>query len=118
MAVIGLAGQLFDASLTGYTLLETAQSFGKDYEDLRYQLTTEKRFLEKWAKAWVHDQGHGDQKMEPDHEDYPRFCVQTALRKALRRPQVAKLKLIRPLSNFSRIPICWTSTKDRASKRK
>jgi hypothetical protein len=51
IGVIGLADQL----LTGYNLLSTARSFGRDYGDLDLRLTTEKLCLEKWAKAWALD---------------------------------------------------------------
>jgi hypothetical protein len=68
MAIIGLASQLFNASLTGYTILETIESFGSDFDDLNYQLNTEKIFFEKWAKAWVEDQSN--QQMESNPYDY------------------------------------------------
>jgi hypothetical protein len=77
MAVVGLAGQLFDASLAGDKLLETAQSFGRDYEKLSYQLNAERLALQKWAEAWVVDQNN--QKMDPSHRDY-RFAVTTLAR--------------------------------------
>jgi len=51
IAVVGLADQL----LTGYNLLSTARSFGRDYGDLDLRLATEKLCLEKWAKAWAQD---------------------------------------------------------------
>ena len=51
IAVVGLANQL----LTGYNLLSTARSFGRDYGDLDFQLTAEKLCLEKWAEAWAQD---------------------------------------------------------------
>jgi len=53
IAVVGLANQL----LTGYNLLATAQSFGRDYENLEFRLTTEKHCLEKWVKEWARDHG-------------------------------------------------------------
>jgi hypothetical protein len=65
MAVVGLAGQLFDASLAGDKLLETAQSFERDYEKLSYRLNSERLALQKWAEAWVVDQNN--QKMDPSH---------------------------------------------------
>jgi hypothetical protein len=68
MAILGLASQLFNASLTGYTILETVKSFGSDFDDLNYQLNTEKIFFEKWAKAWVEDQSN--QQMESNPCDY------------------------------------------------
>jgi hypothetical protein len=77
ISVIGLAGQLFNASLAGYNLLETAQSFGRDYEDLSHRLETEKLALQKWAEAWVLDQTRS--KMDPNHRDY-RFAVTTLAR--------------------------------------
>ena len=51
IAVVGLANQL----LTGYNLLSTARSFGRDYGYLDIRLKTEKLCLEKWAKAWEQD---------------------------------------------------------------
>ena len=41
--------------MTSYNLLSTARSFGRDYGDLDFRLTTEKLCLEKWAKAWALD---------------------------------------------------------------
>jgi hypothetical protein len=58
MAIVGLAGQLFDASLAGDKLLETAQSFERDYEKLSYRLNAERLALQKWAEAWVVDQNN------------------------------------------------------------
>jgi hypothetical protein len=74
MSVVGLAGQLFNASLAGYNLLETAQSFGRDYEDLRYRLTAEKLVLQRWAQAWVLDQSN--RKIDREY----RFAVTTLAR--------------------------------------
>jgi hypothetical protein len=79
LAIVGLAGQLFEASLKGYNLLETAQSFGKDYEDLTYQLNTEKLFLEKWAKAWVPDRSNHQMEPSASHGDYL-YAVNTLAR--------------------------------------
>jgi hypothetical protein len=79
MSVIGLAGQLFDASLAGYNLLETAQSFGQDYEDLSYRLNAEKLALQKWAEAWGLDQSNRKNKMDHSNRDY-RFAVTTLAR--------------------------------------
>jgi len=77
MAVVGLAGQLFTASLEGYNLLSTAQSFGRDYDDLCFRLDTEKLCLEKWAEAWVLDQS--SRQINPSDRDY-RFAVATLAR--------------------------------------
>jgi len=69
IAVVGLANQL----LTGYDLLSTARSFGRDYGDLDIRLTTEKLCLEKWAKAWEQDhKGRSD--------DEQRFAINVLAR--------------------------------------
>ena len=77
MAVVGLAGQLFTASLEGYKFLATAQSFGRDYEDLCFRLDTEKVLLEKWGEAWVLDQG--SRQIHRSDRDY-RHAVATLAR--------------------------------------
>jgi hypothetical protein len=73
MAVVGLAGQLFNASMAGYELLEKAKSFGRDYEELSWRLDAEKLALEKWAEAWVRNQSNRSDR------DY-RFAVTTLAR--------------------------------------
>jgi hypothetical protein len=78
MAVIGLAGQLFDASLAGYNLLETARSFGQDYQDLSLRLEAEKLILQQWAETWVLGQST-DRKINHSHRNY-RFAVTTLAR--------------------------------------
>ncbi|KAF8241266.1 hypothetical protein K440DRAFT_633246, partial [Wilcoxina mikolae CBS 423.85] len=77
LAVVGLAGQLFSASLEGYKLLSAAQSFGRDYEDLSYRIEAEKLYLEKWAEAWVN--GQNRRQIDPSRRDY-RFAVTTLAR--------------------------------------
>ena len=74
MAVVGLAGQLFKASLEGYNLLSTTQSVGRDYAELSHRLDREKLRLQKWAEAWVLN--GGSRNIEPSHRDF-RFAVAT-----------------------------------------
>jgi len=75
LAVAGLAGQLFSACLEGYSLLSAAKSFGRDYEDLCWKIDTERRYLEKWADAWI----SGESRIDPQSPDY-RFAVTTLAR--------------------------------------
>jgi len=77
LAIVGLAGQLFTASLEGYKVLSTAQSFGRDYEDLRFRLDIEKLCLKKWGEAWVLDQS--SRQIHPSDPDY-RFAIATLAR--------------------------------------
>jgi hypothetical protein len=63
--------------LAGYNLLDTVQSFGRDYEDLSYRLSAEKLALQKWAETWVLHQSNRN--MDPRHRDY-RFAVTTLAR--------------------------------------
>jgi hypothetical protein len=77
LAVVGLAGQLFKASLEGYNLLSTAQSFGTDYADLSHRLDTEKLRLEKWGEAW--ELHNSSRNIDPSHRDI-RFAVVTLAR--------------------------------------
>jgi len=77
LAVVGLAGQLFTASLEGYKFLATAQSFGRDYEVLCFRLDTEKVLLEKWGEAWVLD--HSSRQIDRSDRDY-RHAVATLAR--------------------------------------
>ncbi|KAI5842037.1 hypothetical protein BZA05DRAFT_208713 [Tricharina praecox] len=76
IAVVGLAGQLVKASVEGYNLLSTIQSFGREYADLSHRIDTEKRWLEKWADVWVLE---SNRKIDPSHCDF-RFAVSTLAR--------------------------------------
>ena len=77
LAVVALAGQLFKASLEGYNLLSTTQSFGRDYADLSHRLDTERLRLEKWGEEWeLHNRSRN---IDPSHRDY-RFAVATLAR--------------------------------------
>jgi len=65
------------ASLEGYNLLSTTQSFGRDYADLSHRLDTERLRLEKWGEAWeLHNRNRN---IDPSHRDY-RFAVATLAR--------------------------------------
>jgi hypothetical protein len=77
LGAIGLAGQLFKASLEGYKLLSTAQSFGQDYADLSHRLYTERFRLEKWAEAW--ELHNSSRSIDPGHPDF-QFAVATLAR--------------------------------------
>jgi hypothetical protein len=77
LGAVGLAGQLFKASLEGYKLLSTAQSFGRDYADLSHRLYTERFRLEKWAEAW--ELHNSSRHIDPGHPDF-QFAVATLAR--------------------------------------
>jgi hypothetical protein len=77
LAVVGLAGQLFKASLEGYNLLSTTQSFGRDYAELSHRLDTEKLRLEKWAEAW--ELHNSSRNIDSSSRDF-RFAVATLAR--------------------------------------
>lgn len=53
MAVVGLAGQLFTASLEGYKILSNAASFGPDYGEFVWRVNQEEQVLLKWADCWL-----------------------------------------------------------------
>jgi hypothetical protein len=74
---VGLAGKLFGASLAGYNLFSTAQSFGQDYEELHWKFDAEKLYLQKWARAWI--DGRGCLKMDLRDPHY-QFTVTTLAR--------------------------------------
>jgi hypothetical protein len=77
LAVVGLAGQLLGASLAGYNLFSTTRSFGKDYEELRWQFDAERLHLEEWAKTRI--DGRGCLKLDLSDPRY-RFTVTTLAR--------------------------------------
>jgi len=58
-------------------VLSTAQSFGRDYEDLCFRLDIEKLCLKKWGEAWVLDQS--SRQIHPSDPDY-RFAIATLAR--------------------------------------
>lgn len=69
MAIAGLAGQLNSVGIEGYKLLSsTAQPLGRDYQVLALMLDAEKRYLEKWAEAWIHSQT--GKTIDPSHQNY------------------------------------------------
>jgi len=79
LAVVGLAGQLFTASLEGYKVLSAAQSFGRDYEALCFRLDTERVLLEMWGEAWVPVLDQGSRQIHRSDRNY-RHAVATLAR--------------------------------------
>lgn len=79
IGLVGLAGQLYQAVMTGYDILSDAQDVGTDHDSFGWQLVTEKNRLIRWEKMWGVDNGTLNQKLDPNDYRY-RYAVGTLAR--------------------------------------
>lgn len=79
IGVVGLAGQLYQASMACYTIFSDVQDVGRDHDSFRWQLVTEQNRLMRWEKIWGVDSGTLNQRLHPSDYQY-RYAVGTLAR--------------------------------------
>lgn len=79
IGVIGLAGQLYRASMICYEIFSDVQDAGTDHDSFHWQLVTEQNRLMRWEKIWGVDSGTLNQKLHPSDYRY-RYAVGTLAR--------------------------------------
>lgn len=78
IGVVGLAGQLFKASIECYDILSDTNDFATDHDNFVWQLNTERHRLIGWEKTWGLSSGL-NQKLDPSDYRY-RYVVGTLAR--------------------------------------
>lgn len=79
IGVVGLAGQLYQASMICYDIFSDVQDIGADHDSFQWHLTTEKNRLMRWEKMWGVHNGTLNQKLDPSDYQY-RYAVGTLAR--------------------------------------
>lgn len=79
IGVVGLAGQLYAASMACYEILSDVKDVGTDHDSFHWQLVTEKNRLMRWEKVWGVDSGILNQRFHPSDYQY-RYAVGTLAR--------------------------------------
>lgn len=79
IGVVGLAGQLYQASMVCYEIFSDVQDVGRDHDSFHWQLVTERNRLMRWEKIWGVDSGILTQRLDPSDYQY-RYAVGTLAR--------------------------------------
>lgn len=79
IGVVGLASQLYQASMACYEILSDVRDVGTDHDSFHWQLITEQNRLMRWEKIWGVDSGVLNQRLHPSDYQY-RYAVGTLAR--------------------------------------
>lgn len=79
IGVVGLASQLYQASMACYEIFSDVQDVGRDHDSFHWQLVTEQNRLMRWEKTWGVDSGTLTQRLNPSDYQY-RYAVGTLAR--------------------------------------
>lgn len=79
IGVVGLASQLYQASMACYEIFSDVRDVGTDHDSFHWQLITEQNRLMRWEKIWGVDSGALNQRLHPSDYQY-RYAVGTLAR--------------------------------------